>query len=150
MLYHGLVVVEWLSSPGPDLNTGDFDLNALCGGFIEEQSALAKRALVHVRRGRHGRGVFGLLNVLHPKAKVVQPRSMLREPFPQRMVRCQRLDKLQVSVAQIQVSKPNGVFVDVLAIEHFETENIAPEPESFLGVRNDNRQMIKPGEAGQA
>ena len=58
----------------------------------------------------------GVAHVINSQAKVVQARAIGCQPCLQGVVGNQRLDELQLSIAQVKMSEQDGIIVDGFAI----------------------------------
>src|SRR5262245_27961665 len=65
--------------------TGQFHLDALRGRFRKKDRPLPLRALMWMRNCGHRRRFHRLAHVVHVKTEVMQPWTVLREPFLQGM-----------------------------------------------------------------
>lgn len=85
----------------------------------------------------------GLLHVVDLKAEMVQARAMLLQPLLQRMIRLQRFHQLQLGITEVQMRQPYGSVIHNFAIQYPQADLIAPDPQSFVRVRNDDGQMVE-------
>src|SRR5437660_1435549 len=125
------------------LFSGDFELHTLGGVRDKKQRAFALCPLVNRRRDRQAmlwQFNKGLADVVHTKAKVMKSGSVFCEPCLQRVIRRKRLDKLELSVAQVEVSEADGALVDYFAIEHGQADTVAPYFQRLVRVRHDDRE----------
>ena len=124
----------------------DFNAHTRRGPGIEEQGPLASRALMRRGPGRQpGRLQIGLFraDVIHAQTEMMQARSMLREPGLERMIGRERLDELELHVAEVEMREPNRAGVHDFRIKERKPEAIAPNFQCGLGVRHGDREMIE-------
>jgi hypothetical protein len=127
---------------------GQFELDALGGGRIQEKRAFPLGTLVHRGRSGHGRMQHGLGHIVDPEADVMQAWPVLGEPGSQRMIGGERLYQLQLGVAEVQVRQPDGSVVDLFGVENRETEAVAPQRQCRFGVGHGNGNVIQALEPG--
>ena len=59
------------------------------------------------------------------------------------MLRRERLDQLQVSIAQVQVRETNRAVIDLFGIEHGKAELVAPDLERGFGVGDNDGDVVE-------
>ena len=83
------------------------------------------------------------LDVVDAEADVVQPVAVLGHPPRQRVVRVERLDQLQIGVAEIEVGQPHRHLGRLVHRHHREPEPVAEVQERGLGVGNRDGDMVE-------
>lgn len=96
-----------------------------------------------VRQQREG---FG--HAVDEKTQVVQSFAVSGEMLLKRVFRRERLDELQVDVAEIEMCQPHLGVVHNLAQQDGQTEHITIKAEGFLGIPYNNRNMVEPVKHG--
>jgi hypothetical protein len=76
----------------------------------------------------------------------MQPFSPLAEQVDERTVGIKRLEKLDVRVASIEVREAYVRRVELLARMHCEAETSGVEPESLVGVADENGNVVQAAE----
>jgi hypothetical protein len=120
----------WLSSWA--IGSGDFDQDAASACRIEEGGLFAHGAASRTRisHGKSELGEFGHRtgNILDSQTDVVQRLTVLPQVTLQRMIVTQRLDQLQVGVAQIQVREADALLVEHFAEQHDKPQDVTVKP----------------------
>src|SRR3954462_9598221 len=85
------------------LRPGQLHLHPGGRGTIEEQGVLALRALMRLwlagRQAELGSFLKCSADIINSQAEVMQPRPMLAQPGPQRVILDQRLNELKLRIA---------------------------------------------------
>jgi hypothetical protein len=89
-----------------------------------------------------GEPVDCLGEVVDQQAQMVQPFPVLVQVPPQGMVVTQRLNQLQVQIAQIQMRQPHTRLLDDLAQHQRKTQLVPIEPQGVLGVSYHDGDVI--------
>lgn len=116
------------------------------GGGLEEEGAFAAGALVGGGGGGESEGReqgLGLEDVVDLEAEVVESGAVFFEPLLERMSGLERLDELEMGVAEVEVGEADGAVVDDLAEEDAEADAIAPDAQGILRVRDDDRHVVE-------
>ena len=77
------------------------------------------------------------------ETEVMKPSSVLRELATQRVIGRERLDELEVRVAEIEVREADGTVVDNLAAHDGEAEFVVPDFQRVVGGRDADREVIE-------
>ncbi len=82
-------------------------------------------------------------DIVHFEAKVVQAGAVFREPCLQGMIGRERLDELEVGVAEVEVGEADRAAVDDFGSDDGEAKFVAPGLQRFLGGGNGNGEVIE-------
>jgi hypothetical protein len=131
--------------------TGNLHLDILRGGLGEEQGAFALGALMRWRRGRRKAGgeqvTVGRGDIVHPETEVMETWTMLGEPGVERVIGRERLHKLEMRVAEVELGEADGAAIHHLGADDGKSQPVAPELERGFSRRNGDGKVIQATES---
>ena len=112
------------------------------------QSVDARVTVAEQQHGLAGRAQPAqlALQIVDPEADVVQPVAVLREPRRERMGRVERLNELQVGVAEVEIGQPHRHLRRLVHGDHLQAEMVAEVAQRRLGVGDGHGDMVEPAD----
>ncbi len=131
------------------LGAGQLDLHTAGVKLIEEERDIAADALVRRRLpGRQAQFLYAgkrLADIIDLQTEVMQAGAIGFQPTVERVQLVQRLDQLQICVAQVKMGQQHRVVVDGLLCNNRKSELVAPYGQCFVCIGYHDSDVIEPG-----